>query len=110
MMRTMKTLIAAAMIAALLLGCGQRPSPYLSCENVPTAVCEAAHEEAVTHGLFLESSEQVLAALVRHTEYRFCDGSAEPLFDVSFQLRGRSEPLVVTVGRTDAANLVVCTY
>jgi len=109
-MPNMKTLIAAAITAALLVGCGQLPGPNLTCEDVPTGECEAAHEQAVTNGLFLNSGEQVLAALVRPTEYRFCDGSAEPLFDVSFQLKGRSEPLVVTVGKTDAASLVVCTY
>jgi hypothetical protein len=106
----MKTLIAAVITAALLVGCAPRPGPYLSCEDVPTAACEAAHEEAVTNGLSHEGGEQVIAALVRPTEYRFCNGSDDPLFDVSFELQGRSTPLVVSVGRTPAGSLVVCTY
>lgn len=109
-MRTMKMLIAAAITAALLVGCGQRPGPYLTCQDVPTAECEAAHEEAVTNGLFLGDSQQVLGALVRPTEYRLCPGIDELLYDVSFQLEGRGAPTVVSVGKTLAGSLAVCTY
>ena len=109
-MRTIKTLLAAAITAALLARCEQHPGPYLTCEDVPSAECEAAHDEAVANGLFLDDSEQPVAALVRPTRYRFCDGSAEPLFDVIFQLQNRSELLVVTAGETGAGALVVCTY
>ena len=108
--RTMKPLIAAAITAALLVGCGQLPAPSVTCEDVPTTECQAAHQVAVTNGLFLEGGAQVLAATVRRTEYRFCNQDDEPLFDVSFQLRERSGPLVVSVGRAIAGSLVVCTY
>ncbi len=77
-MRTMTTLIAAA-TAALLVGCGQLPGPSLTCEVVPIAECQAAHQEAVTNGLFLQDGEQVLTAVVRLTEYRFCNGGDDPL-------------------------------
>lgn len=108
-MRTVKPLNAAAITAVLLVGCGL-PGPYLTCEDVPTAECEAAHEEAVTNGLFLDDGDQVLGAVVRPTEHRFCDESNDPLFDVTFRLKDRSEPLVVTVGETNAGGLTVCTY
>ena len=109
-MRAVKTFLAAATTGVMLVGCGQLPGPYLTCEDVPTAECEAAHDEAVTNGLFLDDSEQVLGAVVRPTEYRLCDFANDPLFDVSFRLRDRSEPLVVTVGETAAGSLAVCTY
>lgn len=96
--------------AVLLVGCAV-PGPYLSCEDVPAAVCEAAHEEAVTNGLFLEDGEEVTAALVRPTEVRLCNGGeTDPIAYVSFTLAGRSAPLVVSVGRTVGGGLVVCTY
>jgi hypothetical protein len=53
---------------------------------------------------------QVVAALVQPSEYRFCDGSAQPQYDVSFQLKGPSAPLIVTVGETVAGDLIACTY
>lgn len=96
--------------AAMLVGCAPAPGPYLSCEDVPTADCEAAHEEARTHGLFLNDGDRVIAALVRPAEARFCNGGDDPFADVSFTLAGRSAPLVVSVGRTAAGSLVVCTY
>lgn len=105
----MKTLIATAITAALLVGCAQLPGPYLTCEDVPAAECEAAHEEAVTNGLFLDDSEQVIGAVVRPTEYRLCPGIDDLLYDVSFQLERRSDPLVVSVGKI-AGKLAVCTY
>lgn len=101
---------AAAIAAALLVGCAPVPGPYLSCEDVPPADCEAAHEEAVTNGLFLDHGEEVTAALVRPTESRFCNGGDEPVVDVSFTLAGRSTPLVVSIGRSQDGSLVVCTY
>ena len=105
----MKRLISVAFSSALLVGCAV-PGPYLSCEDVPAAVCEAAHEEAVTSGLFLEDGEEVTAALVRPTEVRLCNGGEnDPIADVSFTLAGRSAPLVVSVGRTVGGGLVVCT-
>ena len=106
----MKRLTVAAASAVLLVGCAPRPGPYLSCEDVPTPECEAAHDEAVTNGLFLEGDEQVTAALVRPSELRFCDGVSDPYVDVTFTLAGRSAPLVVPVGRSEAGALVVCTY
>ncbi len=106
----MKTLIAAALTVALLPGCGLLPGPPLTCEGVPRAECEAAHREAVSHGLFLDDHEQVITAVVRPTEYRLCTQDDDPLFDVSFQLRGRSEPVVVTVGEAAGGRLSVCTY
>jgi hypothetical protein len=106
----MRALLAAAISVAVLGGCAEGPAPYLSCEDMPTADCEAAHEEALTNGLFLDGSEQVTAALVRPAQYRFCNSSAEPFADVSFTLAARSTPLVVSVGRTDSGSLVVCTY
>lgn len=101
--------IALALSAAVLVGCA-RPGPYLSCEDVPAAQCEAAHEEAVTNGLFLDHDEEVTAALVRPTEARFCNGGDDPFVDVSFTLAGHSAPLIVSVGRTADGNLVACTY
>lgn len=108
-MRAMKTLITTAITAAFLVGCGQLPGPGLTCEDVATAECEAAHAEAVTNGLFLDDSEQVLGAVVRPTEYRLCPGIDELLYDVSFELEGNSRPLVVSVGKI-AGELAVCTY
>ena len=105
----MVRLVAVAISAAVLAGCAV-PGPHLTCGDVSTAECEAAHEEAVTNGLFLEDGEQVTAALVQPTESRFCNGGDEPFVDVSFTLAGRSTPLVVSVGRTDVGALVVCTY
>ena len=105
----MKTPVAVAISAAVLVGCGV-PGPYLSCQDVPAAACEAAHEEAVTNGLFLDDGEEVTAALVRPSEFRFCDGVNDPFVDVSFTLDGRSAPLVVSVGRSEAGGLVVCSY
>jgi hypothetical protein len=97
-------------LAALLSGCGALPGPYLTCEDVPEAACRAAHDEAVTNGLFLDDGEQIVAAHVRPTESRICPGLDEALYDVSFDLRGRSQPLVVTIGTRDAGGLGVCTY
>lgn len=105
----MKTLIAVAISATVLIGCA-RPGPYLTCGDVSTAECEAAHEEAVTNGLFLDDGEEVTAALVQPSESTFCNDGDNPFVDVSFTLAGRSTPLVVSVGRTDVGALVVCTY
>lgn len=106
----MRALIAVAISSAVLVGCAEGPAPYLSCEDVPAAECEAAHEEALTNGLFLDGGEQVTAALVRPTQSRSCNTGDEPFADVSFTLAGRNAPVVVSVGRTDTGSLVVCTY
>lgn len=105
----MKRLIAVVVAAAALGGCAG-PGPYLSCEDVPATECEAAHHEAVAHGLWLEDGEEVTAALVRPTEVQFCNGADDPFVDVSFTLAGRSAPLIVSVGRGAGGGLVVCTY
>ncbi len=65
---------------------------------------------AVAHRLFLEDGEQVLTAAVRATESEVCDQDIDPQFDVTFQLRDRSEPVVVTVGETTAGRLAACSY
>jgi hypothetical protein len=105
----MKRTIAVAVAAALLVACAV-PGPYLTCGDVSTAECEAAHEEAVTNGLFLDDAEEVTAALVQPSESTFCNDGDDPFVDVSFTLAGRSRPLVVSVGRTAEGGLVVCTY
>jgi hypothetical protein len=105
-----KLLTAAAVLAVVLVGCAPRPGPYLSCEDVPTADCAAAHEAARSNGLFLRDGEQVTAALVRPTEFRFCNGGDEPYLDVAFTLAGRRSPIVVSVARAESGALSVCTY
>lgn len=105
----MRWRLALAISAAVLVGCA-RPGPYLSCEDVPAAEREAAHQEAVTNGLFLDSGQEVTAAVVRPTEARFCNGGDDPFVDVSFTLAERGAPLIVSVGRASDGSLVVCTY
>lgn len=95
--------------AAALVGCAV-PGPYLTCGDVSAVECEAAHEEAVTNGLFLDDGEEVTAALVQPSESTFCNDGNEPFVDVTFTLTWRSAPLVVSVGTSEAGALVVCTY
>lgn len=94
----------------LLVGCDPQPGPYLSCGDVSTVLCEAAHAEALEHGLFLDPGEEPVAALVLPTEARICDGVFEPRFDVIFELRGRTAPITVTVAEARDGSLIVCTY
>ena len=109
-MRTMKTLRATVIGAVLLAGCGQLQGPRVTCDGVPSAACQAAHAEAVAHGLFLTDGEQVLGAVVRPTRFRLCPGLEDLLYDVSFDVEGQGVPLVVSVGTTATGDLAVCTY
>lgn len=106
----MKGTCSAAIGATLLAGCGLLQSQAVICEGVSSADCQAVHREAITHGLFLDGGERVVTAIVRRTESQVCNDGDEPMFDVSFELRGRSEPLVIAVGQTAAGRLTVCTY
>jgi len=106
---TMKSLAAAISFAALT-GCALLPAPALACEGVAGADCRTAHELAVREGLFLDDDAEIVSAVVRPTEFVACGQDDVPLFDVAFRLRGRSEPLVITVGEARDGQWTVCTY
>jgi hypothetical protein len=102
--------VIAVLAAAMLAGCTLLPRPDLACEGVPAAVCEAAYEEAVSHGLFLNDTEEVVHAVVRPTRASTCNQGDEPILDVSFDIKGRSEPVTVTIAQSRVGRPVVCTY
>lgn len=108
-MRATQAATVATTAAMFLVGCGLLRAP-LTCEGVPTAECQAAHREAISNGPFLEEAGRVLAATVRPTQYRLCNQGDDPRFDVSFELSGHAEPVVVTVGESANGRLAVCTW
>lgn len=102
--------LAAAISIVLLTGCELLPAPALACEGVSGADCRTAHELAVREGLFLDDEAQIVSAVVRPTKFVACGQDDVPLFDVAFSLRGRSEPLVITVAGARDGQWTVCTY
>lgn len=101
---------AVLMAFVLLTGCGLLPAPALSCDGVPTADCRAAHELAVSEGIFLDEDAEIVSAVVRSSAFVTCGQGDVPLFDVAFTLRGHSEPPVITVGQRADGRATVCTY
>jgi hypothetical protein len=93
---------------------GPIPAPPIAgvtCEEVPSELCHAAHAEAVANGLFLDSASLVVHAVVRPTTVRAGAADCAPLVDISFRLSEQGRPLVVTVGRSPIPGRpIVCTY
>ena len=78
------------------------------CDQIPRATCEAALTEAYARGLFPPPSSSNLASVkVMPSKYSGC--YEPPVFDVLFDVRGKAQPLEVTVA-TIPRGFGVCTY
>lgn len=105
--------IAVALLASSVsaAGCSPLPRPTRDCGSISVGLCEAAHAEAVKHGLFLQAGQEVASWRVRSTSAQACAGGETPVADVTFELRSPTASVVVTIGQPANSNaLTVCSY
>jgi hypothetical protein len=90
--RSCRTATFIALVVAVLGACssvtepsGPIPAPPIAgvtCEEVPSELCHAAHAEAVANGLFLDPASRVVHAVVRPTTVRVDSPDCAPLVDL----------------------------
>ena len=94
------------MVFAANTACQLAPAPGLTCEDVPTDVCERAFSEVAR--LMDEGGEEVLSATVRPTTVTACLHGDMPLADVVVRLDERTDPEDFTVGETEEGETTIC--
>ena len=103
----MKRIVAVLLaIGTPLSGCQLLPASGMTCDGVASEVCEAAFEEVRT--LFRRSGEVVQAATISPTGRAECLHDDRPLADVVVRLEGRSDPELLTLGRSAAGEVRIC--
>ena len=97
-------------VGVALGGCGVFGTVAPQCDGVAAALCEAAHTEAETHGLFLKPGEHVVSWTVRPSAATTCPGLGTARADVVFKIEAPAGSVTVTVAETPSGALAACTY